>query len=402
MNKYILTSVFIVFAFAKAYSQKFTLSGTISELKTSETLLSVNVLVPELSTGTLSNEYGFYSITLPEGTYKITYATIGFKSITKTIVLDKNIKLDVSMEENTEELAAIVIKADVEKLNTKTPQMSTNALSIETIKKIPVVLGETDIIKALTLLPGVTSAGEGASGFNVRGGAADQNLVLLDEATLYGSDHLFGFFSVFNPDAIKDLKLYKGGIPARYGGRVSSVLDIYQRDGNKKQLSGTGGIGIVASRLLLEGPIQKDKSSFLVGGRSSYAHLFLPLFDIDNKAYFYDLNAKLSFTLDDNNRLYFSSYFGRDVFTIPGFFSNTFGNSFANVRWNHVFNDKVFANASLIYSDYNYGLALDFVEFQFDSGITNLNAKYDITHYVNDKVKMRYGLNTIYYGFDPG
>lgn len=402
MNKFILTSVFIVFAFAKAYSQKYTLSGTISELKTGETLLSVNVLIPELSTGTLSNEYGFYSITLPAGTYKVRYATIGFKDIIKDVVLDKNVRMDIAMDENTEQLAAIVINADVEKLSTRSPQMSVNSLSIETIRKIPVVLGETDIIKALTLLPGVTTAGEGAAGFNVRGGAVDQNLVLLDEATLYGSDHLFGFFSVFNPDAIKDLKLYKGGIPARYGGRVSSVLDIYQRDGNKKEFSGIGGVGLVASRLLLEGPIEKDKSSFLVGGRSSYAHLFLPLFDIDNQAYFYDLNAKLSFTLDDKNRLYVSSYFGRDVFSIPNFFSNTFGNSFVNVRWNHVFNDKLFANASVIYSDYNYGLELDFIGFQFDSGITNFNAKYDLTHYVNDKVKMRYGLNTINHTFDPG
>ncbi|MEP0674029.1 MAG: TonB-dependent receptor, partial [Nonlabens ulvanivorans] len=259
-----------------------------------------------------------------------------------------------------------------------------------------------DIVKSLVLLPGVTNAGEGASGFNVRGGAADQNLVLLDEATLYGSDHLFGFFSVFNPDAIKDLKLYKGGIPARYGGRVSSVLDIYQRDGNKNKLSAIGGVGLVASRLLLEGPIEKGKSSFLIGGRSSYAHLFLPLFDIDNVAYFYDLNAKLSFTLNDNNRLYVSSYFGRDVFKVNNLFGNTFGNSFVNARWNHTFNNKWFANTSLIYSDYNYGLELDFVEFEFSSGITNLNAKYDLTHYVNDKTKMRYGINSIYYEFDPG
>ncbi|OZO45826.1 hypothetical protein CGU37_27285, partial [Pseudomonas fluorescens] len=182
----------------------------------------------------------------------------------------------------------------------------------------------------------------------------------------------------------------------------SSVLEIYQRDGNKKEISGTGGIGLVASRLLLEGPIKKDKSSFLIGGRSSYAHLFLPLFDIDNKAYFYDLNAKLSFNLNDKNRLYFSSYFGRDVFNVNDLFGNTFGNSFVNARWNHIYNSKLFANASLIFSDYNYGLELDFVEFQFDSGITNLNAKYDLTHYLNDKVKLRYGVNSIYYEFDPG
>jgi hypothetical protein len=365
-------------------------------------MLNVNVLFPEIPTGTITNEYGFYSITIPTGTYTVQFTSLGYASIERTIVLDVDTKLDLKMLEQGEELDAIILKTDVEKLITKSPQMSVNSLSMETIKKIPVVLGEVDLIKALTLLPGVTNAGEGAAGFNVRGGAADQNLVLLDEATLYGSDHLFGFFSVFNPDAIKDLKLYKGGIPARYGGRVSSVLDIYQRDGNRQKISGTGGVGLVASRLLLEGPIVKDKASFLIGGRSSYAHLFLPLFDIDNTAYFYDLNAKLSWTVSDKDRLYMSSYFGRDVFEVNNLFGNTFGNSFVNVRWNHLFNDKLFANASLIYSDYNYGLSLDFVEFQFDSGITNMNAKYDLTHFVNNKVKLRYGLNSIYYEFDPG
>jgi hypothetical protein len=402
LKNLILLSVFTFLAFAKAYSQKATLSGTISEEATGETMLNVTVNIIELKTGTITNEYGYYSITLPTGDYTVQYSSIGYATIERTISLDKNIKLDLSMTEQGEALDAIIITTDVEKMSTKSPQMSVNALSIETIKKIPVVLGETDLIKALTLLPGVSNAGEGAAGFNVRGGAADQNLVLLDEATLYGSDHLFGFFSVFNPDAIKDLKLYKGGIPARYGGRVSSVLDIYQRDGNKKEFSGTGGIGIVASRLLFEGPIIKEKASFLIGGRSSYAHLFLPLFDVDNVAYFYDINAKVSFNLDDDNRLYMSSYFGRDVFNVNNLFGNTFGNSFVNVRWNHIFNEKWFSNASIIYSDYNYGLELEFVEFTFDSGITNMNAKYDLTHFVNDKVEMRYGINSIYYEFDPG
>ncbi|WP_298952399.1 TonB-dependent receptor [uncultured Nonlabens sp.] len=402
MKKLILLSAFIVLAFAKAYSQKATLSGTITEKVSGETMLNVNIIITDLKTGTITNEYGYYSITLPVGSYNIQFTSLGYATIERKVLLKENLKLNVSLKEQEEELDAIILTNDVEKLNIKSPQMSVNALSIETIKKTPVVLGETDLIKSLTLLPGVTNAGEGASGFNVRGGAADQNLVLLDEATLYGSDHLFGFFSVFNPDAIKDLKLYKGGIPARYGGRVSSVLDIYQRDGNKNKLSGTGGIGLVASRLLLEGPIIKEKASFLIGGRSSYAHLFLPLIDVDNVAYFYDLNAKASFNLDDNNRLYMSSYFGRDVFNVDKLFSNTFGNSFVNLRWNHLFNDKWFSNASIIYSDYNYGLELDFVQFTFDSGISNLNVKYDLTHFVNDKVKMRYGINSIYYEFDPG
>ena len=296
----------------------------------------------------------------------------------------------------------MVITEDIEKLNIQKPQMSVNRLSSSTIKEIPVVLGEADIIKAITLLPGVTTAGEGASGFNVRGGAADQNLILLDEATIYNSSHLFGFFSVFNPDAVKDLRLYKGGIPARYGGRVSSVLDIYQKEGNNKEFHMNGGIGLVSSRLLLEGPIKKEKGSFLLGGRSSYAHLFLPLFDITSKAYFYDLNTKLSYKLNDRNNIYLSGYFGRDVFRIQDSFENSYGNSVLNFRWNHLFSDKLFANLSLIYSDYDYDLKLNFVEFDWKSGIRNFNLKYDLKHYISQKIKLQYGLNSIYYKFNPG
>ena len=209
------------------------------------------------------------------------------------------------------------------------------------------------------MLPGVTNAGEGASGFNVRGGAADQNLILLDEAILFNSSHLFGFFSVFNPDAIKDIQLYKGGIPASYGGRASSVLNIYQKEGNRKKFEIQGGIGLISSAgLLLEGPLKKRKSSFLIGGRSSYAHLFLPLIESvdNNKAYFYDLNTKLSYTLNDSNTIYLSGYFGRDVFDIDNLFDLAYGNSVANFRWNHLFSNKLFSNLSLIYSDYDYTL----------------------------------------------
>jgi len=382
--------------------QRFTLSGTVVEKSSNETLIGVNVIFPELQTGTITNEYGFYSITLPAGIYKVIFSTLGFKNVTQSIELTENTKWNLELEESTEELDAIVISQDIEKVNIRNPQMSVNALSINTIKKMPVVLGETDIIKSILLLPGVTSAGEGASGFNVRGGAADQNLILLDEATLYNSSHLFGFFSVFNPDAIKDLKLYKGGIPARFGGRISSVLDIYQKDGNRNELKGTGGIGLVSSRALLEGPIVKQRGSFLVGGRSSYAHLFLPLFNNENIAYFYDLNTKLSYKLNNNNNLYLSGYFGRDVFEIADSFSNTFGNTTLNLRWNHLFSDKLFSNLSVIYSDYYYGLTLKFVEFDFDSGIRNMNLKYDLKHYVTDKLQLNYGVNAIYYKFIPG
>ena len=400
--KKILTFLVFFGSFTAFSQEKFTLSGTISEAETGETLIGVNVIIPSLQTGTVTNQYGYYSITLPKGEYEIVYSSIGFAAQKVKVSLSENVKKDLALTTDTESLDEVIIEANNERLNIRSSQMSANTLSATTIKKIPVVLGEVDVIKAITLLPGVTSAGEGASGFNVRGGAADQNLILLDEATLYNSSHLFGFFSVFNPDAIKDLTLYKGGIPARYGGRISSVLDIYQKDGNKREYHASGGIGLVASRLLLEGPIKRDEASFLIGGRSSYAHLFLPLFDNDNIAYFYDLNAKLSYNLNDNNRLYLSGYFGRDVFEISDSFANSFGNTTLNLRWNHLFSDKLFSNLSLIYSDYYYGLELKFVEFNFDSGIRNFNLKYDFSHYISNDVDLRYGINSIYYKFNPG
>ncbi len=402
MKKFILFLVLVVITLSSYAQEKYTISGTISEAKTGETLIGVNVLVPALQMGAITNEYGFYSITLPAGSHEIYFSSIGFSTIVETVNLTQNTKIEKSLEEDSQQLDEVILSVDVEKLNIRKPQMSTNSLTASTIKKIPVVLGEADVLKAITLLPGVTNAGEGASGFNVRGGAADQNLVLLDEATLYNSSHLFGFFSVFNPDAIKDLTLYKGGIPARYGGRASSVLDIYQKDGNKKEFKASGGLGLIASRLLLEGPIIKDKASFLLGGRSSYAHLFLPLFDIDSKALFYDLNTKVSYNLDENNKLFLSGYFGRDVFNISDTFANTFGNTTLNLRWNHLFSEKLFSNLSLIYSDYYYGLELKFLEFQFDSGIRNFNLKYDLIHYLTNDVKLRYGVNSIYYKFNPG
>lgn len=382
--------------------EKFTLSGIITDQSSNETLIGANIIIPSLKTGTTSNEYGFYSITLDKGEYEFQISYLGFKSIVQNINLDKDQTLNFKLIEDSESLDEIVIVEDVEKLNIRKPQMSLNSLSINTIKQIPVVLGEVDLIKSITLLPGVTTAGEGASGFNVRGGAADQNLILLDEATIFNSSHLFGLFSVFNPDAIKDIKLYKGGIPAKYGGRVSSVLDIYQKEGNSNEFKMNGGIGLVSSRLLAEGPLKKEQGSFLFGGRSSYAHLFLPLFDIDNIAYFYDLNTKLSYKLNDRNNIYLSGYFGRDVFSISDSFENAYGNAVINFRWNHLFSDKLFSNLSLIYSDYDYDLKLNFVEFDWTSGIRNFNVKYDLKHYISNNFKLQYGLNSIYYKFNPG
>ncbi|RUT71630.1 TonB-dependent receptor [Flavobacterium cupreum] len=395
----------IILSSLTSFSQeKFTLSGTITDHKNNETLIGVNIYVPALKIGTTTNEYGFYSLTIPAGEQQIEISYVGYQSIQETILLNQNTKNNFSLNEGGEELQEVVITDNKGKANIKSPEMSTNKLSIATIKKMPVVLGEVDVLKSILLLPGVTNAGEGASGFNVRGGGADQNLILLDEATIFNSSHVFGFFSVFNPDAIKDLKLYKGGIPARYGGRASSVLDIYQKDGSSKDFHMNGGIGLISSRLLAEGPLVKDKGSFLIGGRASYAHLFLKLSEDnkDNAAYFYDLNTKLSYKVNDNNSLYLSGYFGRDVFSINKSFSNTYGNATLNLRWNHLYSDKLFSNLSLIFSDYYYGLDLDFVGFKWDSGIKNYNIKYDFKHYISDKFKLNYGLSGIYYEFNPG
>ena len=388
-----------VFGFSQ---NQFTLSGSIYESEGQETLIGANIIFPKVNTGATTNEYGFYSITLPEGTYDVKVSYLGYSSISKTIILNKNLTQNFSLEANTDTLDEIVLKTDAEGVNIKTAQMSVNTLNSNTIKQIPVVFGEADLVKTITLLPGISSGGEGTPGFNVRGGSNDQNLILLDEATLFNSSHLFGFFSVFNPDAIKNLKLYKGGIPAKYGGRVASVLDIYQKEGNKNEFRANGGIGLVSSRVLFEGPLKKEKGSFLFGGRSTYAHLFLPLFDIDNIAYFYDINTKLSYRLDADNKIYLSGYFGRDVFNVSNSFENTYGNTVVNFRWNHLFSDKLFSNLSLIYSDYYYGLDLNFVGFKWNSGIQNMNVKFDLKQYLNDHFSLEYGLQSTYYGFNPG
>lgn len=400
-NKLLTLFLFALTSMLSFSQEKFTISGTISDKKNNETLIGVNVFIKGTKSSAITNEYGFYSLTLPKGDYEINISYISYETIEEKISLNQNIKKNFSLIEGGELLQEVVIK-EKNGTNTRKPEMSVNKMSIATIKQMPVVLGEVDIIKSILFLPGVTNAGEGQSGFNVRGGGADQNLVLLDEATIYNSSHLFGFFSVFNPDAIKDLKLYKGGVPARFGGRASSVLDIYQKDGNSTGFHMNGGIGLISSRLLAEGPIVKNKGSFIVAGRGSYAHLFLKLSNNENSAYFYDLNTKLNYKLNKNNNLYLSGYFGRDVFSLNQSFTNTYGNSTLNLRWNHLFSDQLFSNLSLIYSDYYYGLNLDFVGFNWDSGIKNYNIKYDFKYYLSDKIKMNFGANGIYYDFNPG
>jgi len=399
-----LINTFFVFLFTLTFSAQdnYTISGTVYDKKGNETLIGATIYFPDLNIGTTTNEYGFYSITISQGTHSVSVSYLGFSNESKIIELNNKTSIDFYLTELSQTLDEVFIKTDIEKINIKSTQMSINTLTSKTIKQIPVVLGESDIIKSIILLPGVTSAGEGASGFNVRGGAADQNLILLDEAIVFNSSHVFGFFSVFNPDVIKDVKLFKGGIPSKYGGRLSSVLDIYQKEGNNKDFKLTGGVGLISSRILAEGPLKKEKSSFLIGGRSSYAHLFLPLIDNNNEAYFYDLNTKVNYRLNKKNNFFLSAYFGKDVFGINNSFINKYGNAVTNLRWNHLFSDKLFSNLSLIYSDYFYGLVLDFVGFEWDSGITNINFKYDFNHYLKDNFRLSYGVNNIYTKFNAG
>ncbi len=398
-----LTVLFILFTSILYAQDKYTTSGIIEDLSNGETVFGASVFLKGTSIGVVSNEYGFYSITAPKGTYTIVVSYVGFEDINQEVTFDKDQKIDFEISEGLTQLKEVVLSTEEsERVNIRTPQMSVSKVKIATIKKMPVVLGEVDIIKSIQMLPGVTNNGEGSSGFNVRGGAADQNLVLLDEAIIYNTSHLLGFFSVFNADAIKDVKLYKGSIPARFGGRVSSVLDVRQKDGNNKKFQMTGGIGAISSRLAIEGPLLKEKGSFIIAGRGSYAHLFLKLAKKDNSASFYDLNLKTNYNLNENNKLYLSGYFGRDGFDFSGTFNSNYGNLSGNLRWNHIFNDRLFSNASLIYSKYDYNLAIDIFEFDWKSSIKNYNIKYDLKYYASDVLKLDFGVNGIYYNFDPG
>ena len=393
----------LILNFNLIFTQKsFTISGYIQDSDSKELIIGASVIVQELKIGTITNSYGFFSLTLNEGNYNLNFQNLGYENESLNLILDKNISLNIFLKEYVDSLDEVVLSKNIEDVDIKLPILSMNILSGKTIRQTPVVFGESDLLKTIQLLPGVSSAGEGSSGFNVRGGAADQNLILFDEAIIYNSSHLFGLFSVFNSDAIKEVKLYKGGIPSSYGGRVSSVLDVYQKDGNNQKFEANGGIGSISSRFLIEGPIQKNKSSFLFASRGSYAHLFLKLTDIENVAYFYDLNTKSNFVLDDKNKIYVSGYFGRDVFKLQDTFSNTYGNNTLNLRWNNLINEKTFSNTSLIYSNYYYGLQLDFGGFDWESSIKNLNLKFDIKNYFSSKFQFNYGINLIYFDFNPG
>ncbi len=394
--------------FDSSAQEKFTISGYLKDASNGETLIGATVYVEELSGGGVSNVYGFYSITLPPGTYNLQYRYIGFESVSRTVELTEDVRIDIELPEIEQQLEAVVVSAQAEDANVSEIEMSTAELDIRTIEKIPAFLGEVDVIRSLQLLPGVTTVGEGASGFNVRGGGVGQNLVLLDEAPVYNSSHLLGFFSVFNPDAVKDVKLYKGGIPAQYGGRISSILDVRMKEGNAKEFDVNGGIGSIFSRLSVEGPIVKDKASFIAAGRRSYADIIAkPFTDVleDGAALnFYDLTLKTNYNFNERNRVYLSGYFGRDVFRFDERQGFSWGNKTATLRWNHLFSDQLFANFTILYSDYDYSLAFgenDRDKFEWDSRVRTYNVKTEFTYFANTQNELTFGGEALLYRFRP-
>lgn len=385
-----------------------TLSGFITDENTGETLIGANIFVKELSTGTSSNEYGFYSITIPSGNYTVEFSFVGYQKKSLNISLFNSEKLNVSIASKAYDLEEVVVidkKADE---NIKSTNMGTKDISPKEIEKVPVLFGEKDILKTIQLLPGISSSGEGNSGFVVRGGSVDQNLIILDEAPVYNASHLLGFFSVFNSDAIKSAKIIKGNSPPEYGGRLSSVLDISMKDGNSKKISANGGIGLISSRLTLEGPIIENEGSFIISGRRTYADLFFPLFGDDqlknSTLYFYDLNGKVNYRIGEKDRVFLSGYTGRDVFSFNNEFGFDWGNTTATLRWNHIFNEKLFSNTTLIYSDYNYDINIEDTEQSttISSGIRDINIEQDFQYYLNSNNTIKFGLNGIYHTFLPG
>ena len=405
MIKQITTWMFLLLGFAAMGQKQFTLSGYMRDAKTGEELLYANVLVgPEQ--GVVTNLYGFYSITLPEGNYEITYTYLGYVTQTVPVSLKHDAEITVELSPDSKILDEVVVTAESQDKNVTRNEMSVVTLDITDAKKIPVLFGEQDILKTIQLLPGVMGNSEGGSGFFVRGGNSDQNLILLDEAPVYSASHLLGFFSVFNSDALKDVKLYKGGMPAQYGGRASSVLDIRMKNGNSKNYSASGGIGLISSRLTLEGPIVKDKGSIIISGRRTYADLLYKAVSNkidDNALYFYDLNMKANYTLTEKDRIYFSSYLGKDVLAAKEF-GFDWGNKTNSLRWNHTFNNKLFLNTTLISSQYNYGIDANFnsQKISVDAGINDYNIKQDYDYFLNPNNSISFGWNIIDHLMKPG
>ncbi|MBW8522875.1 TonB-dependent receptor [Chryseobacterium chendengshani] len=399
-------SVFSITAFAQ---EQRTISGTVRDGKNGELVIGATIKVEEDPTINITaNEYGFYSLSLPQGNYTVAVAYGGYENYRQTVQLDQNVKLDLILnqeKERTTQIDEVIISAVKKDKNLTSAQMGTETLSIKSIEKLPVLFGEKDVLKTIQLLPGIKSNGEGSSGFSVRGGATDQNLILLDEAPVYNASHLLGFFSTFNSDALKDASIIKGNSPAQYGGRLSSVMDVKMKDGNNKDYNVNGGIGLISSRLSVEGPIQKEKSSFIVSGRRTYADVFLKATDDfkDSKLYFYDLNLKANYQINENNRLYISGYFGRDVLGLGNTFATDWGNTTATLRWNSIINSKLFSNTSFIYSNYDYKVSLTSNDntFGLDSQIQDWNLKQDFSWFAGNKHSVRFGLQSIYHTITP-
>lgn len=397
-----------VFAGGNEVVKKFTVSGHVKDAETGEDLIGATIYVKELKAGTATNLYGFYSLSLTPGNYTIVYTYIGYESQEKVFEIQNDITYNVELEMKGQELDEVVITDKAINDNVTRTEMSAIKMDSKVISSIPALMGEVDIIKAILLLPGVQTISEGSSGFSVRGGSMDQNLIQLDEATVYNASHLMGFFSVFNNDVIKDVKLYKGDIPAASGGRLSSLLDVRMKDGNIKKFSGRGGIGTISSRLTLEGPIAKDKASFIVSGRRTYADIFLKLFGNenvrDNKIYFYDFNSKVNWKIDDNNRVFLSGYYGNDIFK-GGEFKMGWGNNTFTGRWNHLFSKKLFSNFTLLYSKFNYELGVpegQAQSFEWKSNLKDRGGKVDFIYYLNTQNTLKFGFSSIYHSFTPG
>ncbi len=392
----------------KAQTDQVTLSGYVKDAESGETLIGAAVFVPSLKTGISTNVYGFYSLTLPKGKYDLVVSYVGYQQINATIDFSENFTKDFEILLEGVTIEGAVVTAKKENESVEKVEMSQVNLKMKQIQQIPALMGEVDVIKAIQLLPGVATVGEGSSGIYVRGGGVDQNLVLLDEAPVYNVSHLLGFFSVFNPDAIKDVQLYKGGIPANYGGRLSSVLDIRMKEGNVKKWGGTAGIGTISSRLTVEGPLSKDNSSIIVSGRRTYADLFLA-FSKDSIArqsqlYFYDLNTKVNFKLNEKNRLFLSGYFGKDVLGQRKEFEIGWGNTTGSVRWNHVYNNKLFSNLTFYYSNFDYTLGEPegTEAFKWDSQLTDFSLKLDYNYFLNPENNLKFGAQSILHRIDPG
>ena len=410
-NQNFMKSIFLLcllFFSSQAFSQEYTINGTISDAENGESLIGASVLDAATGSGTTTNVYGYYSLTLPAGEHELIVSYLGYTESRVVIELDENKKLDIDLAVEGQQIEEIVVTAKQEDRAVKEVQMSVNRLDIKTIKRVPSLLGEQDVIKSIQLLPGVTTIGEGAAGFNVRGGSIDQNLVLLDEAPVYNSSHLFGFFSVFNPDAVKDVQLYKGGIPARFGGRLSSILDVRMKEGNVKDYEVNGGIGTIFSRLSVEGPIIKDKASFIVAGRRSYIDLLAKPFLSEglkkSVLNFYDLTAKANYKFDSGDQFFVSGYFGRDNFGFGDAAGFNWGNQTITTRYNHLFSEKIFANFTAYYSNYDY--KINFGEtaqdvFDWSAKIKNFSFKPEVTYYINPNNKVRFGGQSILYEFQP-